>query len=73
MPIVQINLVKGRPTENVEKMITAVSEAVSTSLDAPISSVRVIVNELEDHQYGVGGKAWNIVRAERAAAKEAAE
>jgi len=71
MPIVQINLVKGRPAEKIEKMITAVSDAISSSLDAPLSSVRVIVNELEDHQYGVGGKPWNVVRAERAAAKEA--
>lgn len=73
MPLVQINLVKGRPQEKIEKMIAAVSEAISTSLEAPISTVRIMVNEMEDHQYGVGGKPWNQVAAERRAAEEASQ
>lgn len=71
MPIVQINMVKGRPAEKIERMIEAVSEAIATSLEAPISTVRIMVNEMEDHQYGVGGKPWNVVKAERSAAEEA--
>lgn len=71
MPIVQVNLVEGRSKESIEGMIAAVSEAVSTSLGAPIGSVRVLVNEMQDHQYGVGGKPWHVVAAERKAAAEA--
>lgn len=70
MPIVQINLMEGRPTEKIEKMITSVSEAISTSLDAPIGSVRVIVNEMDPHQYGIGGKPYTVVRAEREQAEK---
>ena len=70
MPIVQINLMEGRPPEKIAKMIRSVSEAVSTSLDAPIGAVRVIVNEMEQHQYGVGGKPWPEVVEERRAAQE---
>lgn len=73
MPIVQINLTKGRSPEKIEKMISAVSEAIATSLDAPIGTVRIMVNELEHHQYGVGGKAWTVVKAEREAQQQEAE
>ena len=65
MPLVHIDMMEGREPEQIEKMVVAVSEAVSTSLDAPIASVRVIVNEMRPHQYGVGGKPWPVVVEER--------
>lgn len=70
MPIVQISMMEGRAEEKIEKMITSVSEAISTSLDAPIESVRVIVNEMRPHQYGIGGRPYKVVRAERERARE---
>lgn len=70
MPLVYINLMAGRPPEKIEKMITAVSEAIAVSLEAPLETVRIMVHEMEPHQYGVGGKAWSVVKAERAAAEE---
>ena len=66
MPIVHIDLVEGRPPERIEAMIRAVSDAMATSLDAPIDSVRVVVNEMSPHQFGVGGRPWPEVAAERA-------
>lgn len=66
MPLVHIDMVEGRAPEKIEKMITAVSEAVSASLEAPIGSVRVIVNEMKPHQYGIGGKAWPQILEDRA-------
>lgn len=73
MPIVQISMVEGRPEEKIDKMITSVSEAISTSLDAPIESVRVIVNEMRPHQYGIGGRPYTVVRAERERGGEEAQ
>lgn len=70
MPLVHIDLMEGRPPDKIERMITAVSEAVASSLDAPIGSVRVVVNEMQAHQYGVGGKPWPQVIAERTQAQE---
>lgn len=70
MPIVQINLVEGRPPDKIEAMITSVSEAIATSIGAPIDNVRVMVNEMQEHQYGVGGKPIRQVREERRAAQE---
>ena len=68
MPIVHVDLMAGRPPEKIAAMIRGISEAIATSLDAPIESVRVIVNEMQEHQYGVGGKPWRVVREERARA-----
>lgn len=71
MPLVHIDMMKGRPQEKIATMITAVSEAIASSLDANIESVRIVVNEMEPHQYGVGGKPWPVVAEERRAAQEA--
>jgi 4-oxalocrotonate tautomerase len=65
MPIVQVSLMEGRPSEKIEKMVSAVSEAVATSLEAPIETVRVIVYEMQPHQYGIGGKPYRVVQEER--------
>ena len=65
MPLVHIDLMEGRPPERLERMIAEVSEAIARTLDAPIGTVRIIVNEMQPHQYGVGGKAWPAVVEER--------
>ena len=62
-------MLEGRSPDKVEKMIVAVSEAVATSLETPIEGVRVIVHEMQDHQYGAGGKPFRVLRAEREAAE----
>ncbi len=69
MPLVTINMVEGRPPERVEAMAAAVASAIASSLDAPIETVRIMVNEMKPHQYSVGGKPITVVQAERAAAE----
>lgn len=69
MPLVYINLMKGRPPEKIEAMIEGVSEAIASAIEADIATVRVMVNEMEEHQYGVGGKPIRVVKAEREAAQ----
>lgn len=73
MPIVHVDLVEGRSPERVEQMIREVSQAMATSLEVPIGSVRVIVNEMAPHQFGVGGRPWPEVAAERARQAEQRE
>lgn len=70
MPIVTISMMEGREPERIEKMIAAVSDAVAITLDAPLETVRVMVNEMKEHQWGVGGKPMRIVRDERARGEE---
>ncbi|MGL5818262.1 MAG: 2-hydroxymuconate tautomerase [Phycicoccus sp.] len=66
MPIVTIALMKGRPPEAIEAMTRAVSHAVAEAIEAPIETVRVMVHEMDDHQYAVGGRPIAEVKAERA-------
>jgi len=56
VPIVTITLMKGRPPEKIQDMTRAVSHAIADAIDAPIATVRVMVTEMEDHQYAVGGR-----------------
>ncbi len=67
MPIVTITLMKGRPPEKIQDMTRAVSHAIADAIDAPIETVRVMVTEMEEHQYAVGGRPVAEVKAERAA------
>lgn len=66
MPIVTIQLMEGRPPERIQAMMREVSRAIAETLDAPIETVRVMVNEMQDHQYAVGGRPVAEVKAERA-------
>jgi 4-oxalocrotonate tautomerase len=70
MPLVYINLMEGREPEKIETMVESVSQAIATSLGDPIDNVRVMVNEMKEHQYGVGGKPIRVVRAERRAKED---
>ncbi len=72
MPLVTINLMEGRPVARIEAMIKGVSEAIADALDTDIATVRIVVNEMKGHQYGIGGKPFPVVQAERAAARAAA-
>ena len=65
MPIVHIDLMEGRPPERLEALIRDVSQTVATSLEAPLENVRVIVNEMRPHHFGIGGRPHSQVAAER--------
>ena len=69
MPIVHIDLMTGRSDDALAAMMTEVSEAIARTLEAPLDSVRVIVNQMEPTEYAIGGKPWpQIVEERRAAA-----
>jgi 4-oxalocrotonate tautomerase len=54
MPLVQVSIRAGRPPENIRKMISALTEAVAESLDAPPQSIRVIVTEVPLTHWATG-------------------
>jgi 4-oxalocrotonate tautomerase len=70
MPIVTIQLMEGRPPERIEAMQAAVASAIAETIGAPIESVRILVREMQEHQYSVGGRPIRVVKAERAAQSE---
>lgn len=56
MPIVTVNMLEGRTDEQKTALIKEVTEAICHSIDAPVASVRVIINEMTNTQFGIGGK-----------------
>lgn len=56
MPLVNIQLLEGRPQEKIETLIKEVTQTISDSLDAPAENVRVVVTEVPKTHWGIGGK-----------------
>lgn len=64
MPLVRIDLLRGRPTELLQLLIARVSQVVAETLDTPIERVRVLVNEVPPELWGIGGEPASKVRRE---------
>ncbi|KQL45877.1 4-oxalocrotonate tautomerase [Brevibacillus choshinensis] len=56
MPIIQIMMLEGREQETIEQCIRNVARTVHESLGAPLSSIRVIVNEVPKNHFAVGDR-----------------
>lgn len=65
MPIITVNLLTGRDTETKRTLIREVAEAAVRALNAPLTSVRVILNEVPPEHWGIGNetKAEQTARA----------
>ncbi|WP_072682110.1 2-hydroxymuconate tautomerase [Arcobacter sp. LA11] len=57
MPIATINIIEGRSDEKKEDLIIKVTQAIHESIDAPIESIRVILNEMPKQHFGIAGKS----------------
>lgn len=57
MPIVNIQIMEGRPEEKVKELIYNVTEVMSATLGAPKENVRVLVSEVPKTHWGIGGIA----------------
>ncbi|MBC7561187.1 MAG: tautomerase family protein [Dermatophilaceae bacterium] len=54
MPIVEITLVSGRSAQELRAMISAVTSAVSETVAAPVSAIRVIIREVPSTHFAAG-------------------
>jgi 4-oxalocrotonate tautomerase len=61
MPLIEIHLAKGRTDEQKKALLAAVTEAVHTSIGAPVESIRVWVQEFAPTEYMAAG----VLHAER--------
>jgi len=46
VPLIQVNMLAGRSPEQKAALLRAITQAVHDSIDAPIESIRVWINEL---------------------------
>ncbi len=55
MPLVEIHLLEGRTDEQKKALLAAVTAAVRDSIDAPLESIRVWVQEFSPREYMIAG------------------
>lgn len=55
MPLIQVNMLEGRSPEQKRAMLAAITEAVHTSIDASVDTIRVWINELPHTDYMAAG------------------
>jgi 4-oxalocrotonate tautomerase len=67
MPLIQINLASGRTAAQKRALLQAVTDAVESSIGAPLESIRVWISEFEPTEYMAGGE----LLADRQAAQSA--
>jgi len=51
MPLIQVNMLAGRTDEQKERLLRAITDAVHESIDAPVESIRVWINEFPHEHF----------------------
>lgn len=55
MPIINIQILEGRPAEKVKNLIASVTDTVALELDTPKERIRVLVTEIPKTHWGIAG------------------
>jgi 4-oxalocrotonate tautomerase len=55
MPVVNIVMAQGRPSEKKEELIRNVTEAIASTLNLPKESVDIVLQEVPRENFGHGG------------------
>ncbi len=58
MPIVQMDILKGRTVEQKREMVKEVTNAICKTLSCPPDVVSIIIREMEDEHYAAAGKLY---------------
>lgn len=56
MPIIQVHLIAGRSEQHKARLIDSLTRAAVDALDAPVDSVRVIIHEVPNTDFGIAGQ-----------------
>jgi len=56
MPNIKIDMIEGRTDEQKEALIKEVAEAVVRSIGAPEESIRIMVQEYSNRDWGIGSQ-----------------
>lgn len=57
MPIISVQLLKGRPSDKKAQLIKELAETAVRVLGAPEQSVRVILTEIDPEHWGIGTRS----------------
>ncbi|MDI9494760.1 MAG: 2-hydroxymuconate tautomerase [Bacillota bacterium] len=56
MPIIQVDMLKGRTIEQKRQMVKEMTEVVSRTANCPKEAVRIIIREMEFENFGMSGQ-----------------
>ena len=56
MPIIQVHVIEGRTDEQLSTLMERLTVAAAESLDVKKEQVRVLIQEVPNTHWGVGGK-----------------
>ena len=71
MPLVRIDIMEGRPPEQIRALHERVAAVVAEVLQAPIERIRTYITEFPPTAWGIGGVPADVARAEEVAARAA--
>ncbi|MBP2077525.1 4-oxalocrotonate tautomerase [Oceanobacillus polygoni] len=63
MPLINIQVLEGRPQEKMDLLMKNVTETVHETLDAPRENIRVIVTEVPKTHWSIGGVSVSELRS----------
>lgn len=66
MPTIEAFIAEGYSHRQKHDLIEAMTHAVVDAIDAPIDSIRVILNEVATHDAGIGGKTGAAISVAQA-------
>ncbi len=55
MPILQVEILKGRTVEQKRQMVSKVTDAIAETLSCPKEAVTIIIREIEPEHLGLAG------------------
>jgi 4-oxalocrotonate tautomerase len=64
MPTIETFIVEGYTDQQKQQLISSLTSAVVTAIDAPIDSVRIIITEVAEKNFGIAGKTAAALRQE---------
>lgn len=56
MPLINVHMARGRTPEQKRALMAAITQAAVDTLDAPLASVRVWIDEFEPEEFMAGGE-----------------
>lgn len=62
MPIIQITLIEGRESKDIENCMRNVAQTVHESLNTPLENIKIMVNEVAPNRFSSGTKLISEIR-----------
>lgn len=62
MPLIEIHLAEGRTKDQKRKLLESVTQAVHESLNVPLTSVRVWIDEFAPDEFMIAGELMSELR-----------